>query len=123
MKSLFEQNRGTYRKRGDCLIHNLLLSESQENNIGIYGWWHLRYLQEHCKLTSINLLTSGELIEYLPDTDKQTQERFELLVIQMKDTQCITEQLTSENPIEWVGIMNCIRQKAEEIVITELLIS
>lgn len=123
MKSLFEQNGGTYRKRGDYLIPNLLLSESQENNIGIYGWRHLRYLQEHCKLTYINLLTSGELIEYLADTDKQAQERFELLVTQMKDTQGITEQLKAENPIEWVGIMNCIRQRAEEIVITELLIS
>lgn len=89
----------------------------------MYGQQHLRYLQEHCKLTYINLLTSGELFEYLADTDKQAQERFELLVTQMKDTQGITEQLKAENPKEWGGIMNCIRQKAKEIVITELLIS
>ena len=74
-------------------------------------------------MTYINLLTSGGLNEYLSEIDKQAQERFELLVTQMKDIQGITEQLKAENAIEWVEIMNCIRQRAEEIVITESLIS
>lgn len=74
-------------------------------------------------MTYINLLTSGKLNEYLYEIDKQVRERFELLVTQMKDTQGITEQLKAENPIKWVGIMNYIRQRAEEIVINELLIS
>lgn len=46
MKSLFEQNGGTYQKQGDYLIPNLTLLESEENNIGVYGQRHLRYLQE-----------------------------------------------------------------------------
>lgn len=123
MKSLFEQNGGTYRKQGDYFIPNLTLLESEENNIGVYEQRHLRYLQEQRRLTYTNLLTSGKLNAYLADIDNQAQERFELLVTQMKDTQGITEQLKAENPIEWVGIMNCIRQRAEVIVITELLIS
>lgn len=123
MKSLFEHNGGTYYKQGDHLIPNLALPKSEENDIGIYGQWHLRYLKEYRKLTYINLLTSGKLDEYLYEIDKQVRERFELLVTQMKDTQGITEQLKAENPIKWVGIMNYIRQRAEEIVITELLIS
>ena len=123
MKSLFEQFSGAYHNESDYLIPNLTLPKSEENHIGIYGQRHLRYLQEHRRLTYINLLTSGTLDEYLFEIDKQVRERFELLVTQMKNTQGITEQLKAENPIKWVGIMNYIRQRAEEIVITELLIS
>ena len=121
MKSLFEQNGGTYRKQGDYFIPNLTLSESEETNIGVYGQRHLRYLQEHRKLTYINLLTSGKLNEYLVDIDKQAQERFELLVTQMKNAQCITEQLKADNPMEWIGRTNCIRQQVEELISRELI--
>lgn len=121
MKSLFEQNDGTYRKQGDYLIPYLTLLESDENSIGVYGQRHLNYLQEHRKLTYINLLTSGKLNAYLADIDNQAQERFELLVTQMKNAQCITEQLKADNPMEWVGRMNCIRQQVEELVLRELI--
>lgn len=121
MKSLFEQNDGTYRKQGDYLIPYLTLLESDENSIGVYGQRHLNYLQEHRKLTYINLLTSGKLNAYLADIDNLAQERFELLVTQMKNAQCITEQLKADNPMEWVGRMNCIRQQVEELILRELI--
>ena len=121
MKSLFEQNDGTYRKQGDYLIPYLTLLESDENSIGIYSQRYLNYLQEHRKLTYINLLTSGKLNAYLADIDNQAQERFELLVTQMKNAQCITEQLKADNPMEWVGRMNCIRQQVEELILRELI--
>ena len=121
MKSLFEQNGGTYQKQGDYLIPNLTLLESEENNIGVYGQRHLRYLQEHRRLIYINLLTSGKLNAYLVDIDNQAQERFEMLVTQMKEAQGITEQLKANNPMEWVGITNCIRHQAEEIISNELI--
>ena len=121
MKSLFEQNSGTYQKQGDYLIPNLTLLESEENNIGVYGQRHLRYLQEYRRLIYINLLTSGKLNAYLADIDNQAQERFELLVTQMKEAQDITEQLKTDNPMEWVGRMNCIRQQVEELILRELI--
>ena len=121
MKSLFEQNDGTYRKQGDYLIPYLTLLESDENSIGVYGQRHLNYLQEHRKLTYINLLTSGKLNAYLADIDNQAQERFELLVTQMKIAQCITEQLKADNPMEWVGRINCIRQQVEELILREVI--
>lgn len=121
MKSLFEQNGGTYQKQGDYLIPNLTLLESEENNIGVYGQRHLRYLQEYRRLIYINLLTSGKLNAYLIDIDNQAQERFEMLVIQMKEAQGITEQLKANNPMEWVGITNCIRHQVDEIISNELI--
>ena len=76
MKSLFEQLGGTYIKQRDYLITNIKLSNSEENDIGVYGELHLRFLQEHRRLTYINLLTSGALNKYLSEIDKQARERF-----------------------------------------------
>lgn len=59
MKSLFEQLDGIYCKQGDYLILNLILFTREENNIGIYGQRHLKFLQEQHRLTYTNLITSG----------------------------------------------------------------
>lgn len=121
MKSLFEQLGGTYSKQSDYLIPNLTLPKSEENEIGIYGQRHLKFLQKSRRLTYINLLTSGELNEYLYEIDKQARERFGRIVKRLKTTQGITEQMKADNPMEWVRKMNCVGQQAEEIVIKELL--
>ena len=121
MKSLYEQFGGTYCKQGDYLIPNLTLTKSEENAIGIYGQRHLRFLQEHRRLTYITLLTSGEINEYLFEIDRQARERFCRIVKQLKITQGITEQLKADSPMEWVGKMNCIRQQAEEIVLKGII--
>jgi Zn-finger domain-containing protein len=121
MKSLFEHNGGTYSKQNDYCIPNLTLSKSEEDDIGVYGELHLRFLQEHRRLTYINLLTSGTLNKYLSEIGKQARERFCRIVKQLKTTQGITEQLKADTPMEWVEKMNCIRQQAEESVIEELL--
>ena len=121
MKSLFEQLGGTYSKQSDYLIPNLTLPKSEENDTGIYGQRHLKFLQEHHRLTYINLLTSGMLDAYLSEIDKQACERFSRIVEQMKQAQVMTEQLKEDNSIEWVKRMNCIRQQADETVLRELI--
>lgn len=121
MKSLFEQNGGTYRKQSDYLIPNLTFPKSEENAIGIYGQRHLNFLQEHRRLTYMNLLTRGELNEYLFKIDKQARERFCRIVKRLKTTQGITEQMKADSPMEWVKKMNYIRQQAEEIILNELI--
>ena len=120
MKSLFEQFGDTYHNESDYLIPNLTRPKSEENDIGIYGQQHLRYLQEYLKLTYINLLTNGVPNEYLSEIDNQACERFSRIVEQMKQEQEITEQLKEDNPIEWTRKMNCIRQQVEEIVLNEV---
>lgn len=90
--------------RGDYYIPCLILpTEKEHKPIGLWGQRHKRYLQEHNKIFYTTLLTSGKLNEYLVDADKQTEERFERLVEQMKQSQGITEQLKSENALEWAG--------------------
>ena len=64
MKSVFEQLGATYSKQNGYLIPNLTLPKSEENEIGIYGQRHLKFLQESRRLTYINLLTSGIYFYY-----------------------------------------------------------
>ena len=82
---------------------------------------HLRYLKEHRRNTYTTLLTSGRLNTYLVDIDKQAQERMERLTAQMEQAQGITEQLKTENALEWTQRMNSIRACATEIVEKEII--
>ncbi len=121
MKSLFEQFNGTYREENDYLIPNLEMPDTENFEIGIYGQRHLYFLQHYRRVTYINLLTSGNFNEYLAKINRQAQERLSWIVEQMKQAQNITEQLKENNPIKWTGMMNGIRQQAEEIVLKELI--
>ncbi|WP_279160435.1 TnpV protein [Thomasclavelia cocleata] len=121
MKSLFEQFGGTYRKENDYVIPNLEMPDIANFKIGIYGQRHLYFLQHYRRVTYINLLTNGNLNEYLAEIDRQAQKRFLQIVEQMKQKQRIAEQLKVNNPMEWTGKMNCIKQQAEENIITEIV--
>ncbi len=121
MKSIFEQLGGTYHEENGYLIPDLRLPEEEEKEIGIWGQRHLEYLKQNHKVTYTNLLTSGRLNAYLADIDRQAQERFEMLVEQMKQAQRVTEQLEEENALEWVGRLNNIRDCAREIVNSEIV--
>lgn len=120
-KSLFEQMGGTYKQQGDYLIPCLTLPTEEEKPTGIFGQRHLRYLKEHRRITYTNLLTSGRLNSYLADIDEQAQERLEMHIEQMKQSQGITEQLKAENALEWTGRMNNIWACAVEIVNKEII--
>ena len=95
--------------------------EEEQKPIGIWGQRHLRYLKNHRKVLYINLLTSGKLNTYLADIDKQAEEIFERLVKQMAAAEGITEQLKVADQMAWVGKMNNIRNRATEIVNSEII--
>ena len=122
-KYIYDESNGLwYELQGDYYIPCLTLpTEKEHKPIGLWGQRHKRYLQEHNKKFYTTLLTSGKLNEYLVDVDKQTEEHFERLVDQMKQSQGITEQLKSENALEWVQRMNNIRACAKEIVEKEII--
>lgn len=121
MKSLFEQMGGTYHEANGYLIPNLKLPNEPEQHIGIWGQRHLRYIKQYCRVLYFNLLTSGQLYTYLSDIDKQAEIMFFQLVKQMAEREGVTEQLKAENQMEWVARMNNIRNRATEIVNTDLI--
>lgn len=77
--------------------------------------------KEYHKGVYLNLLTSGRLNDYLADIEEQAQERFEMIVEQMKQAQGITEQLKVDDTLEWIGRMNNIQACAREIVDKEMI--
>ena len=121
MKSIFEQMGGTYRQEGDYLIPNLALPEEPEYQIGKYGRMRRSYLKEHRPVLYANLLTSGTLHRHLAEIDQACNERMEIIVSDMARQEDVTEALKAANQMEWVRRMNSIRNRAEEIVLTELV--
>lgn len=110
-----------YTLQGDYYLPDLVLPVEEIKSIGVWGQRHKRYLKEHKRVTYANLLTSGELNSYLADIDEQAQERFEVLIEQMKQAQGITEQLKAENVWKWVRRLNNIQACAMEIVNKEIV--
>lgn len=120
-KTIFEEMGGTYTQVGDYLLPDLKLPEEDQQPIGVWGQRHWRYLKEHRRATYVTLLTSGKLNSYLADIDRQTAVMFSRLVKQMAEAEGVTETLKATDPMEWVGRMNNIRNKAMEIVNSELI--
>lgn len=90
-------------------------------HIGIWGKRHYAYLKKHSP-TVINVMRmNGTLEQYLKDIDKYAKEMFNKLVKQLADSEGITEELKSANEIDWIRSMNSIRNRAEEIVLSEMI--
>ena len=120
-KYIYDDKNGLwYELQGDYYIPCLILPAEKEQPIGLWGQRHLRYLKEHRRNTYTTLLTSGRLNTYLADIDKQAQERMERLTEQMKRAKD-TEQLKTENALEWTQRMNNIRACAKEIIEKEII--
>ena len=123
MKSFFEEHGGTYTQVGDHLIPNLVMDPQPEREIGIWGQRRKRYLKEHRNGTYNAMLLQGTLTQHLIDTNEAAQNLMDSLVKQMVKTEGVTEELKRRNQLGWVGRMNSIRNRAEEIVRNELIYS
>ena len=121
MKSLFEQMGGTYRKEGDYYIPNLELPPMPNYQIGKYGRLRRTYLKEHRPILYTNLVVEGTLFENLVDVDKQCNERMEYLCTAMAKQEGVTEELKAADQMEWVRRKNSIHNRAEEIVLSEII--
>ena len=82
---------------------------------------HREYLREHKPIQYNCLILSGELWTYLANLNQQAQGRLERMIDQMKTAEGVTEELKAADPMAWVGAMNNIRNRAEEIILQELI--
>ena len=121
MKSLFEEMGGTYRQEGVYLIPNLTLPDDGDYEIGKYGYMRLAYLKEHRKILYTNYVMEGTLFKHLSEIDQACNERMETIVSAMAKQEGVTEALKATDQIEWVRRMNNIHNRAEEIVLHELV--
>ena len=121
MKSIFEQQGGTYTMQGDYRLPNLLPPTEEERPIGVWGQRRLNYLKHHRKILYYNLLTSGKLHSHLADVEEQAQALFSRLVKEHAEKEGITEQLKAIDQLKWVQRMNNIRERVIETVNVKLV--
>lgn len=122
MQSIYEQCGGTYHKnKNRHLIPDLSDAETEQISIGVWGQRRKKYLKEYHRGHYDGLLLTGKLYQHLSVIDEQAQERYNVIVEQMKKEQGITELLKSENPFFWIQVMNGVCDTAREIVNTEII--
>ena len=121
--TLHDSNNGLdYTMVNGYYLPNLTVAAPTEQHpTGRWGRVHKRYLKEHHPIRYNQLLLSGELGGYLAKLDKQAEEQLALTVRQLQEAEGVTEALKAANQLEWVRRMNSIRNRAEEIIKTELI--
>ena len=121
-KHIYDENNGLwYELIGDYYIPVLALTAEEQRLIGKWGRMHRDYLKEHRPILYNDLILSGQLWTYLADLNERAQDRLSLIIDQMKESEGVTEELKADNQMAWVGAMNSIRNRAEEIVLQEMI--
>ena len=119
---IYDESNGLwYELIGDYYIPVLTLSSEEQRPIGKWGRMHRDYLKEHRPILFNDLILSGRLWTYLADLNEQAKERLSLIIEQMKASEGVTEELKATDQMAWVGAMNSIRNRAEEIILRELI--
>ena len=122
MKERIFENGICYVLMGDYYVPELSLP-SEIRPIGRWGRLHREYLRMTNPGRLNELILTGNLWTYLADLNEQAENRLSLIIQQMKEREGITEQLKEKNQMVWVGAMNSIRNRAEEIVKYEMIYS
>ena len=110
-----------YTLHGDYYFPNLELPEVPIQAIGHYGRMRLNYLREYRPGLYTRLILSGKLYEHLAEIDQTSRQRMEQIIPRMARAEGIDERLKAKDQMAWVGRMNNIRQRAEEMILTELI--
>lgn len=110
-----------YQNQGNYQLPCIATKEQNELHIGVWANRHRRYLKQHHRIRYYNLLTSERLYPYLADIEEQAQTIFSQLVKSLAEKENVTEKLKAENSMLWVRKMNNIRNRAMEIVNSEVI--
>ncbi len=121
MKSIYEQTGGTYTRQGEYELPDLKVSPEKEIEIGVWGQRYRRHLKQYHKIRYYNLLTSGTLNGHLAEVNQQAERMLQSLVSALSEQENVTERLKANRPMEWVQKMNSIRNRATEIINSELI--
>ena len=120
MENKMKNNSIEYVLAGDYYIPNLKLP-NEERTIGKYGRIHRDYLKEHKPMRFNDLVLEGQLWTYLAGLNEQAQSRLQLIIRQMQEAESVTDELKENDQMAWIKAMNSIHNRAEEIVLRELI--
>ncbi|MBQ0037790.1 MAG: TnpV protein [Clostridiales bacterium] len=111
----------TYTKHGDYYLPDLDIPTKEKISVNRYGQMHGDYLKKNNRTTYNELLFSGRLNQYLAEIGEQSEKMFALLTEQYAAAENITEEMKTVDQMGWVRAMNSIRNRAEEVVLSELV--
>ena len=122
MKSIFEELGGTYTLGEDGMLYPDLTIETAESRpIGKWGRMHRAYLEKAHPLLYLQLILNGTLYKHLADVEERASEMLDRLAKKMAEQEGVTEHLKAEQPMDWVGRMNNIHHRVEEIIREEIV--
>ena len=121
MASYYEQLGGTYTAVNGVQLPNLVLDAPPPGSLGKFGRMRKRYLEQKHDGTFSALVLSGKLTRHLQDIDQTAREQMASLTRQLAANQGVTEALKNRDQLEWLRRMNSIRNRAEEVVIREVV--
>lgn len=116
----FENMKIEYTKQGDYFMPNLVMT-MQTIPTGKYARMRYNYLKNHKKAELIILEMNEKLTRHLVEVQKTATTRIDIIIKQFAKQENITEELKATNQMEWVRKMNNIKNRAEEIVIKEVV--
>ena len=111
----------TYKEKNGQMIPELTMPRQPQEKIGKYGRMRRTFLKDHRKGLYNSLLLNGKLTEHLIGVDAECRERLETLLPQMMRQEGVDEALKARDQMEWVRRMNSIQNRAEEILLNELV--
>lgn len=121
-KYIYDNSNGLwYELHGDYYLPCLVIPEEEIHTIGVWGRKHQQYLKEYRPILYSDLVLSGRLYSYLADIDTQARNKLNLIVKQLAEKEDIDGCLKAQDQLAWVRTMNNIRNRAEEIVLKELI--
>ena len=121
MKSVFEQNGGTYTKVGDYYLPDLTVPTDKKYNIGKYGRLHGRFIKENRPCFYTARMIDGTWLDYLEQVDNAAKAEVERLVKKFANGLNITEELKATDQMQWVGLMSNVKAQAEEFVLKNIV--
>ena len=110
-----------YQNQGDYQLPCITTKEQNELHIGVWANRHRQYLKQHHRIKYYNLLTSERMYPYLADIEEQAEAMFSQIVKAFAEKENVTEELKADNSMFWVRKMNNIRNRAMEIVNSEVI--
>ena len=111
----------SYTRIGDYLLPNLKLKDKERFNIGKYGLLKLEYLKKNKRGLYTELLMKDKLNEYLHDVDITLMEKEQSLIKELAERENITEDLKCNDQMLWIGKMNNIKNRVQEIILKEYI--
>ena len=110
-----------YTKVGDYYMPNLVLEKEEKTILNKYGRLRLKFLRENKKAEYTIMFMNGTLNKHLKEIQETAQTRVNIIIVQLKQQNNLTEEMKNTDQLYWVSIMNSFKNIAEEIVLNELI--